>query len=80
MDPADVQKLGWVDEALAKFGKQRNIASFTRNYHVAIHLAKEMGPGNNIVTILCDSGSRYLSKLYNRNFLVNNELPCPEWV
>jgi len=46
----------------------------------AIHLAKEMGPGNNIVTILCDSGSRYLSKLYNRNFLVNNELPCPEWI
>ncbi len=41
MDPADVQKLGWVDEALAHFGKHRNIASFTRNYHVAIHLAKE---------------------------------------
>jgi len=40
MDPADVQKLGWVDEALAHFGKHRNIASFTRNYHVAIHLAK----------------------------------------
>ncbi len=40
MDPSDVQKLGWVDEALAHFGKQRNIASFTRNYHVAIHLAK----------------------------------------
>ncbi|OUL58842.1 LysR family transcriptional regulator [Pseudoalteromonas ulvae] len=41
MDPEDVQKLGWVDEALANFGKHRNIASFTRNYHVAIHLAKE---------------------------------------
>ncbi len=41
MDPADVQKLGWVDEALAKFGKQRNISVFTRNYHVAMHLAVE---------------------------------------
>ncbi|MDX3775707.1 LysR family transcriptional regulator [Chromatiaceae bacterium AAb-1] len=42
MDPKDVQKLGWVDEALAKLGKQRNIAVFTRNYHVAMHLAVEM--------------------------------------
>ena len=39
MDPKDVQKLGWVDEALAKLGKQRNISVFTRNYHVAMHLA-----------------------------------------
>lgn len=39
MDPKDVQKLGWVDEALAKLGKQRNITVFTRNYHVAMHLA-----------------------------------------
>ena len=46
----------------------------------AVKLAKIMGPGHTIVTILCDSGSRYLSKLYNRNFLVNNDLPCPDWV
>jgi cysteine synthase A len=46
----------------------------------AVELAKIMGPGHTIVTILCDSGSRYLSKLYNRNFLVNNDLPCPDWV
>ena len=46
----------------------------------AVELAKELGPGHTIVTILCDSGSRYLSKLYNRNFLVNNDLPCPDWV
>lgn len=39
MDPKDVQKLGWVDEALAKLGKQRSISVFTRNYHVAMHLA-----------------------------------------
>ena len=42
MDPKDIQKLGWVDEALAKLGKQRTISVFTRNYHVAMHLAVEM--------------------------------------
>ncbi len=41
MNPEDVQKLGWVDEALSKIGKQRNICVFTRNYHVALHLARE---------------------------------------
>ena len=46
----------------------------------ALELAKKIGPGKNIVTILCDSGSRYQTKLYNRNFLINNDLPCPEWL
>lgn len=41
MDPQDVQKLGWVDEALSNIGKKREISVFTRNYHVAMHLAKE---------------------------------------
>ena len=50
------------------------------NVYAAVEMAKIMGPGHTIVTILCDSGSRYLSKLYNRNFLENNNLPCPEWL
>jgi DNA-binding transcriptional LysR family regulator len=41
MDPKDVQKLGWVDEALARLGKKRDIKVFTRNYHVAMQLALE---------------------------------------
>ena len=41
MDPKDVQKLGWVDEALARLGKKRDIKVFTRNYHVAMQLAYE---------------------------------------
>ena len=41
MNPKDVQKLGWVDEALAKLGKQRDIKIFTRNYHVAMQLAHD---------------------------------------
>ena len=46
----------------------------------AVRLAKKIGPGKNIVTILCDSGSRYLSKLYNQDFLKKNKLPCPQWL
>jgi len=41
MTPDDVQKLGWVDEALAKLGHTRKIRVFTRNYHVAMDLARE---------------------------------------
>lgn len=41
MNPKDVQKLGWVDEALANIGKQRDIKIFTRNYHVAMQLAHD---------------------------------------
>lgn len=46
----------------------------------AIELSKRLGPKKNIVTILCDSGSRYQTKLFNRNFLLNNNLPCPDWI
>lgn len=41
MNPNDVQKLGWVDESLARLGKKREIQVFTRNYHVAMQLAYE---------------------------------------
>ncbi|MDV6328427.1 LysR family transcriptional regulator [Idiomarina sp. Sol25] len=41
MDPHDVQKLGWVDDALDKLGKRRKIKVFTRNYHVAMYLARQ---------------------------------------
>ncbi|SES92535.1 LysR family transcriptional regulator [Thalassotalea agarivorans] len=43
MDPKDIQKLGWVDEALAKLGKKRDIKVFTRNYPIAMQLAYEDG-------------------------------------
>jgi len=45
----------------------------------AIRVAKELGPGHTIVTILCDLGSRYASKLYNAEFLASKELPLPPW-
>ena len=46
----------------------------------ALRLAKDIGPGKNIVTILCDSGSRYLSKIYNPAFLESKNLTYPEWL
>ncbi|MDU0339413.1 cysteine synthase A [Bosea rubneri] len=46
----------------------------------AIRLAKELGPGHTIVTILCDYGTRYQSKLFNPEFLRSKNLPVPGWL
>ncbi|MEO1251953.1 MAG: cysteine synthase A [Pseudomonadota bacterium] len=46
----------------------------------AIRLAKALGPGKTIVTILCDYGNRYASKLYNPEFLRSKNLPTPPWI
>jgi cysteine synthase A len=46
----------------------------------AIRLAKEMGPGHTIVTVLCDYGNRYQSKLFNPAFLREKNLPVPSWL
>ena len=45
-----------------------------------IRMAKEMGPGHTIVTILCDYGTRYQSKLFNPSFLKEKGLPYPDWL
>ncbi|PZQ47908.1 MAG: cysteine synthase A [Rhodovulum sulfidophilum] len=46
----------------------------------AIHMARDMGPGHTIVTVLCDYGTRYQSKLFNPDFLRSKNLPVPEWL
>lgn len=46
----------------------------------AIRLARELGPGHTIVTILCDYGTRYQSKLFNPEFLRSKGLPTPRWL
>jgi cysteine synthase len=46
----------------------------------AVRLAKDLGPGKTIVTLLCDSGTRYQSKLYNPDFLRSKKLPVPAWL
>jgi len=46
----------------------------------AVRVARELGPGHTIVTVLCDLGHRYASKLYNPDFLRSRSLPVPPWL
>jgi len=55
-------------------------ASSGVNIAGAIRMAREMGPGHTIVTILCDYGTRYQSKLFNPEFLREKGLPVPDWL
>ena len=50
------------------------------NINGAMQLAKKLGPGSTIVTILCDYGTRYFSKVYNKKFLRSKKLPVPDWL
>lgn len=45
----------------------------------AMKMAKELGPGKNIVTILCDDAYKYFSKMFNKEFLLSKKLPMPDW-
>ncbi|WP_395778348.1 cysteine synthase A [Aquidulcibacter sp.] len=62
------------DEGLAIGG------SAALNVVGAMRLAKDLGPGKTIVTILCDYASRYQSKLFNREFLTSKGLPVADWL
>ncbi len=46
----------------------------------AIRMARELGPGHTIVTVLCDYGFRYASKMFNPQFLRSKDLPVPDWI
>ncbi len=46
----------------------------------AIRLARELGPGHTIVTILCDGGLRYRARLFNRDYLAERGLEMPDWL
>lgn len=50
------------------------------NVAAAIRVARDLGPGHTIVTILCDGGARYQSKLFNPEFLASKGLPVPSWL
>jgi cysteine synthase A len=45
-----------------------------------VRVAKQLGPGHTVVTILADGGSRYQSKLFNPEFLRSKALPVPSWL
>ena len=46
----------------------------------AIRMARDLGPGKTVVTVLCDHGQRYQSKIYNPSFLAEKGLPQPKWL
>jgi cysteine synthase A len=50
------------------------------NVAAAIRVARDLGPGHTVVTVLCDSGARYQSKLFNPTFLREKQLPVPAWL
>jgi len=75
----DEEALPWVFEMLAEEGLCLGGSSGI-NVAGAVRLAKDLGPGHTIVTILCDYGNRYQSKLFNPEFLRSKGLPTPPWL
>ena len=75
----DVEALNLVYDLIEK---QKIILGGSSGINIAgaIKLAKKMGPGKTIVTILCDHGKRYASKIFNREFLKSKDLPIPKWL
>ncbi|MBF9033378.1 cysteine synthase A [Rhodobacterales bacterium HKCCE2091] len=76
---SDAEALPLVYDLLAHEGLCMG-GSTAINMAGAVRLARELGPGNTIVTILCDYGTRYQSKLWNPDFLKEKGLPVPDWL
>ncbi|RMH46996.1 MAG: cysteine synthase A [Alphaproteobacteria bacterium] len=75
----DTEALPWIFDMLSEEGLCLGGSSGI-NIAGAVRMAREMGPGHTIVTILCDYGTRYQSKLFNPEFLRARGLPVPEWL
>ena len=76
---SDEEGLKWVEKLLAEEGLCLGLSSGI-NVAGAIALGKELGPGSKVVTILCDTGLRYLSTLYNAEWLKKKDLPVFPWL
>nr|MDQ2879527.1 cysteine synthase A [Pseudomonadota bacterium] len=75
----DEEGLDWVGKLLADEGLCLGLSSGI-NVAGAVRLARQLGPGSRVVTILCDTGFRYLSTLYNPAWLAANGLPVFPWL
>jgi len=75
----DAETVGIVFQLLQEEGLCLGASSGV-NVAGAIRLARELGPGHTIVTVLCDYGTRYQSKLFNPDFLRDKNLPLPPWL
>ncbi|MEG3088211.1 cysteine synthase A [Sphingomonas sp. PB4P5] len=76
---SDAEGMEWVERLLAEEGLCLGLSSGI-NVAGAVRLARHLGPGKRVVTVLCDTGFRYLSTLYNRAWLEAKELPVPAWL
>ena len=76
---SDLAGLEWVHRLLMEEGLCLGLSSGT-NVAGAVELARQLGPGKTIVTILCDSGLRYLSTLYDPEWCKARNLPAPPWL
>jgi cysteine synthase A len=76
---SDEEGLEWVARMLKEEGLCLGLSSGI-NVAGAIALGKQLGPGKRIATILCDTGFRYLSSLYNREWLEEKGLPVFDWL
>ncbi|MEP9360130.1 cysteine synthase A [Sphingomonas sp. KR3-1] len=76
---SDEEGLEWVERLLKEEGLCLGLSSGI-NVAGAVRLAKALGPGKRVATILCDTGFRYLSTLYNGEWLAAKGLPVPEWL
>jgi len=76
---ADEEALPFVFDLLEKEGLCVGGSSGI-NVAGAVRLARDLGPGHTIATILCDYGTRYQSKLFNPSFLHSKNLPAPKWL
>lgn len=76
---SDEEGLEWVERLLAEEGLCLGLSSGI-NVAGAVRLGRELGPGKRIATILCDTGFRYLSTLYNGDWLRAKGLPVPPWL
>ena len=76
---SDVEALPYVFDLLRYEGLCLG-GSSAINIAGAVKMAHELGPGHTIITILCDGGTRYQSKLFNPTFLKEKNLPFPDWL
>jgi cysteine synthase A len=75
----DAEALGYIYDVLIHEGLSVGTSSGI-NIAAAVRVAKSLGPGHTVVTVLCDGGSRYQSKLFNPDFLRSKNLPTPPWM
>lgn len=76
---SDAEGLHWVERLLGEEGLCLGLSSGI-NVAGAVELGRQLGPGSRVVTILCDTGLRYLSTLYNRDWLVSKGLTPLPWL